>query len=224
MINLVISAIAFIALHRIVSGSPARGFFVARLGEPAFQRLFGLATIANLAWLGFAYAQARSPEATTPLWSMSLTLLYLQMLVQPVALILVVLGVATPNPGTVGQEAVADKPDAVNGILRVTRHPFLWGIALLAAGHLAVGPTLRNLVMFGAIAFVALAGTLSIDGKKRRAIGAKWTAFAAETSNLPFAAILAGRQRLRLDEIGLRRLGVAVVIALAAALVHPVIL
>jgi uncharacterized membrane protein len=224
MTNLVIAAVAFIALHRLVSGSPARALFVRLNGERAFQRLFGLATIANLVWLGFAYATARAPDATIPLWPAKLPLHALQMLVEPAALVLIVLGVATPNPGIVGQEKVVKQANAVHGILRVTRHPFLWGVAMLALGHLVALPTPRNLALFGSWAIVALSGTLSIDRKKQRAIGADWAAFARETSNLPFAAILAGRQRFRLDEIGLSRLGIAVAIALAATLVHPVLI
>jgi len=64
-------------------------------------------------------------------------------------------------------------------------------------------------------------GTLSIDAKRRRALGAKWDTFAAETSNLPVAAIAGGRQRLSLGEIGWWRIGLAVGVWGLLAWAHP---
>ena len=49
------------------------------------------------------------------------------------------------------------------GALRVTRHPFLWGIALFSVGHLATVPTRASLLLFGTLLVVALTGTVSID-------------------------------------------------------------
>jgi uncharacterized membrane protein len=56
-------------------------------------------------------------------------------------------------------------------------------------------------VFFGALALTALAGTASIDAKRRRAFGRAWESFAAQTSITPFAAIVADRNRFRLAEI-----------------------
>ncbi|MDO9127487.1 MAG: NnrU family protein, partial [Parvibaculum sp.] len=39
-----------------------------------------------------------------------------------------------------------------------------------------------------------------------------WTAFAAKTSNLPFAAIFAGRNQLRLGELGWWRILLALIV------------
>jgi hypothetical protein len=62
---------------------------------------------------------------------------------------------------------------------------------------------------FATWAIVALAGTISIDGKRRRLLGAVWEPFAAQTSIIPFAAIAAGRNRFVPREIGLWRWAVA---------------
>lgn len=78
----------------------------------------------------------------------------------------------------------------------MTRHPFLTGVGLRALLHLIGDGDLASLVFFGALAIVALAGTVSIDAKRRRAAGAAWERFAAETSIIPFAVIAAGRNRL----------------------------
>ena len=136
-------------------------------------------------------------------------------------MLFIVPGLTTPNPTSVRQEAALDRPDVVSGMLRITRHPFLWGVAIWAAGHLLVNGDVASLILFGSLLVLALFGTASIDAKRRRALGAKWDAFAAQTSNLPFAAIASGRQRLSLGEIGWWRIGLAVVVWAALAWAHP---
>jgi len=220
MYNLLASAAVFVLLHRAISGSPVRRLIVRRIGELAYGRMFQIASIAGLVWLGMAYAGANQAAAIGQLWSVSQLVRHLQLIIQPAALLLIVTGFTTPNPGTFRQEAVADQPDSVRGVLRVTRHPFLWGVALFAAGHLLATPSPRNLVLFGTLLAVALTGTVSIDAKRKRALGPKWTAFAARTSNIPFAAILAGRQQLRLDELGWKMIVAAAALSAVLVLTH----
>ena len=50
---------------------------------------------------------------------------------------------------------------------------------------------------------VSVAGTVSIDAKRRRTLGAAaWDGFARQTSIVPFAAILGGRAALSWPELG----------------------
>ena len=126
------------------------------------------------------------------------------------ASLLVVIGLTTPNPTSVAQEGRLAQPP--RGIVRVTRHPFLTGVGLWALVHLVGDGDVASLVFFATWAVVALAGTVSIDRKRRRLLGATWELFAAQTSIVPFAAIAAGRNRFRLSEIGAWRWGVALVV------------
>ena len=124
------------------------------------------------------------------------------------ASLLVVIGLTTPNPTAVAQENRLAQPP--QGIVRVTRHPFLTGVGLWALVHLIGNGDVASLVFFAVWAVVALAGTVSIDGKRRRLLGAAaWEPFAAQTSIVPFAAIAAGRNRFRPSEIGAWRWGAA---------------
>ena len=52
-------------------------------------------------------------------------------------------------------------------------------------------------------------------------LGEKWAPFAAQTSNVPWMAILAGRQKFRIGEIGLWRPVVAIAIYIALIFGHP---
>jgi uncharacterized membrane protein len=114
-------------------------------------------------------------------------------------------GLTTPNPTAVAQENLVDRPPT--GIVRITRHPFLIGVALWAAIHLIGNGDVASLLFFSAMLIVCVAGTLSIDAKRARALGRdRWAGFARRTSIVPFAAILAGRNTLNLQEIGWWRL------------------
>jgi uncharacterized membrane protein len=88
------------------------------------------------------------------------------------------------------------------GIQRVTRHPMLNAFALWALVHVLGNGDSASLVFFGAFLVTAVAGMPSIDAKMARRHGAAWAGFAAASSILPFGAILAGRNRLVVREIG----------------------
>jgi uncharacterized membrane protein len=205
-------------LHLLVSGTRLRGALTRLMGEGVYMGLFSLASVGGLTWLGFAYAAARgegevwwAATDTTKLVQLGLTLL---------AFLLIVPGLTTPNPTSVKQEGALSKPNAVQGMLRITRHPFLWGVAIWAAGHILVNGDAPSLLLFGGMLVLAVAGTFSIDHKRMAALGSVYEGFKAQTANLPFAAILAGRQKLSLAEIGWWRLLLAVVIWAAVVSVH----
>jgi uncharacterized membrane protein len=87
-----------------------------------------------------------------------------------------------------------------------------------ALAHLIVTGDLASLILFGSLLVLALGGTLSIDAKRRRKFGEQWTQFADVTSDIPFAAITSGRNRLgpALVEIGIwRPLAAGVIYAVA---------
>lgn len=124
-----------------------------------------------------------------------------------IAFAFIAIGVATPNPTSVGKGSQLTREVQVRGILRVTRHPFLWGTTLWALVHFVINGDAASAILFGSLFVLALGGTASIDAKRRRKFGEQWAGFARQTSNVPFAAILAGRNRLgpALREIGIVR-------------------
>lgn len=215
------AAAAFVLMHLLISGTPVRDAIAARIGQGTYMGLFSLTSILVLVWMAMAFAQAHGGPANEQLWSPPAWGRYAQLVVQLIAMLLIVPGLMTPNPTSVRQEATLDRVDVVKGMLRITRHPFLWGVAIWAAGHLLVNGDAAGLILFGSLLALSLFGTSSIDAKRRRALGKKWDAFAAQTSNIPFMAIMQGRQRLNLGEIGLLRISLAVAGWGALAYVHP---
>jgi len=221
MTSLVAAAAFFLALHLLVSGTRLRDALTGAIGQGPYMGLFSLASVAGLVWLGFAFAHARTAPSNETYWGLTDATRYMQIGLQLLAMLLIVPGLTTRNPTSVRQEGALERPDVVQGMIRITRHPFLWGVAIWAAGHLLVNGDAASILLFGALLALALFGTASIDAKRRRALGSKWDAFAAQTSNIPFAALAAGRQRLSLGEIGWWRIGLAIVIWAALLWGHP---
>jgi uncharacterized membrane protein len=206
MVSLLLAALFFAGIHLGVSGTHLRDRAVAALGTKGYQFTFSLATVAGLVWMAFAYDHA--PYIAT--WDMPEWWKPIAILVMLPAVLLAVIGLATPNPTAVAQEGSLSRPP--QGIVRITRHPFLIGVAIWALTHLVANGDIASLIFFGTSAVVALAGMPSIDAKRRRLGGAAWQSFAAATSIMPFGAILAGRNSFNFREIGAWRPAVALVV------------
>jgi uncharacterized membrane protein len=219
MLNLVAASVYFLLIHFGVSGTRLRDVLVARLGPGPYRGAFALASLLGLAWMIYAFRHAPEVSLWGPLPGLRPAAYGLVL----IAFLSVVIGVATPSPTRVGMESQLNQgPDIARGIVRITRHPFLWGVALWALVHLVVNGDLAALILFGSLLVLALGGTASIDAKRRRAFGEQWAQFAAATSNVPFAAIAAGRNRLgaALSEIGAWRPLAALVVYAVAFYLH----
>ena len=207
MLSLLLAAIFFTGLHLGVAGTTIRDRAIAALGQNGYRVAFSIATVVGLAWLVMAYN--RAPYVVT--WGMLEWWKPFAIILMLPASLLVVVGLTTPNPTAVAQENRLAQPP--QGIVRVTRHPFLTGVAIWALVHLIGNGDVASCVFFAVWAVVALAGTVSIDRKRRRLLGAAaWEPFAAQTSIVPFAAVAAGRNRFRPGEIGAWRWGAAVIV------------
>ena len=211
MLQLWAAAAFFLGIHLLVAGSSARTKIVGVLGERAWLASFSVLSIAGISWLAFSFNRAvLGPNHlywAAPEWAY-----HLAPLIVLVAALFAVIGVTTPNPTVVGAEALAEKPETVKGILRITRHPFLWGVTIWALWHIFVNGDKASIIFFGTFALLAILGTFSIDDKKRKRLGESWTGFAAKTSNLPFAAIFAGRNQLKIGELGWWRILLALIV------------
>lgn len=214
--HLLIGAALFHGGHLILASAPVRPKLAARLGERGFTILYSAVALIGLLWLCFGYATA--PRA--PWWGPELAAAPL-LLMAPASLLFVG-AFSQRNPTTVGQMSGLGA-EAARGVIAITRHPFLWSVALWAVGHLVVNGDFPSLVLFGGMLALALVGTVEIDRKTRRRDPAGWTAFAARTSNLPFAAIAQGRARLVWSEIGWWRLALSAAFYALLIGLHPAV-
>jgi len=208
VLSLLLAALFFAGIHLGIAGTTMRDRAISALDESGYRLAFSTASVIGLVWLIMAYN--RAPYVVT--WGMlEWWKPFIIILMLPVSL-LVVIGLTTPNPTSVGQEGRLAQPP--QGIVRVTRHPFLTGVGLWALVHLIGNGDAASLVFFTVWTVVAFAGTVSIDRKLQRLWGSAWEPFAAQTSIVPFAAIAAGRNRFSPREIGAWRWGLAVIVYL----------
>ena len=217
MTMLIAAAAAFLALHLLIAGTRLRDAIRGAIGEGPYLGLFSLASLGGIVWLAISYNQA-TEAGSEPLWNLGPGVSHLGIIVVGLAFLIGVSGLTTANPTALRQEgAAAGEP---TGILRITRHPFLWGTALWAAFHVAANGDAASVVFFGTFLILAVAGTFSIDAKRARKMGMAWVAFANRTSNVPFAAILSGRNSLKLGEILTWRQAVALLVFLLVLSLH----
>src|SRR5436853_904784 len=219
LLSLAIAAIAFCGSHIVLSSTWLRGALRDQLGERGFLAVYSLVAVVALAWLLVAYSHA----PTIPMWPRERWTALIPVVVMPLATILLIAGYTTPNPTTVGMERSASADDPAPGILRVTRHPVMWAIGLWAISHLIANGDAASLLFFGALGALALGGTVLIDRKKQLALGSNWPRLAELTSNVPFAALLTGRTRLRWRDVSLLRIAAGLLLYAVLYLAHPII-
>lgn len=195
MLLLSLAALLWIGLHVGVSGTALRGRIVARTGEAVFMAGFSALSLALLALMVIAWRSAD----TTPLWFAPGWLRWvIALLMLPVFVLFACSLVG--NPTATGGGGLLAR--GAHGIQRVTRHPMLCAFAGWAALHVIGNGDTAAIAFFGTFLVTALAGMPSIDDKMARRHPQAWPGFAAATSLLPFGAILAGRNRLVVREIG----------------------
>ena len=190
------ACMAFFLTHLGISGTPLRSFLHGRLGGNAYLGIYSVVSFLTLGLMIYGYSEARLENdfmfVNPSLFILSKVLVF-------VALLLILVGLMTPNPTAVKGEDALD--DGITGILKVTRHPIQWGIFLFVTAHLTANGDKASLLLFGTVAIVSLVGMFSMDARRRKETDPRWQNFMAETSMIPFAAIFAGRQKLMLADI-----------------------
>jgi uncharacterized membrane protein len=221
--NLFTLALAgFVLIHIGVSATGLRARLVAGIGLWPYRALFSLASLALLLALIHGYGLMRADPfdpLNEELWVPPDWLRWPGMALAGLGVALAGAGLLTPGPTLAGFEKTLAAAEPAKGVLRITRHPFLWGAALWAGGHLLLNGERFALMLFGALGLMVVFGARSIDRKGAARDPEGWARFAEVTSNAPFAAIAQGRNRLALGELGWRGL-VGVAAALLVAWAH----
>lgn len=211
-----LAALGFVGSHLLLSWPPLRRPLVAMLGEGLFSLAYSIGSVAFLVWLVAAYRVA--PPLL--IYDLGRWVNLLPILVMPFALMLAVVGLASKNPTAVGGAGLLETGMQPRGILTVTRHPFLCGVALWALAHLIANGDAASVMLFGGMAVLSVAGMAGIDHKRALRLGKVWEEFSAQTSRMPFAAALAGRTRVDWVGIGWLRPLVGLGLYVALYLFH----
>jgi uncharacterized membrane protein len=206
--------VLFGGTHVALASGRVRATLVGRLGEWGFMLLFSLvAALSFSALVSFYAAHCFEGPAGPSLGAVpALRWALIGVVATGVVLITASLVVYPRSPMALFNESVRSP----RGLERVTRHPFFVGVALLGAAHALLATRLVGAVAMGGLALFALLGVWHQDRKLLRLRGEPYAAYLAATSATPFAAIVAGRQRLEWGELpfGAFALGALFVITL----------
>ena len=210
----------FAATHLGLASPPLRAALIARLGPARFTIFFSL-----VAWLTFGLAvstyAANAAEGPAGLG------LGANAGARAVLIFAITLGVMlmtgtfarySRSPYAIGGVAVREP----RGLERVTRHAFFAGTVLFGAAHALLATRLVGVIAMGSLALVAGVGAWLQDRKHLALRGEEYRDYLAVTSGVPFAAILAGRQRLVWGELpyGMLLLGIGLTFVLRAVHEH----
>ena len=213
MTGLIAASLLFLGIHLAVSGTTLRDRLTGVIGEKLYVPLFALASLVAVVWMCIAYGHARADDLL--LFDCGQSFRNTGIIWLALAFVLFVPGVTRGNPTSAGQTGAR-----IDGVLRITRHPFLCAVMLWSAFHLIGTGTLASAIFFGTFLVVAVIGTRAIDGKVRRKRPDQWRQIVAQTSILPFAAIIQGRNRFVAREYFDWRLALAVAIYAAILYFH----
>jgi uncharacterized membrane protein len=206
---------AFLATH-FVPSTPLRGILSRAVGEKAYIGLYTLVSFAMIAWMVWAYNRA----PLEPLW---VGLRWLPAVLLPFAFVLLACGIFARNPTIVGFDKLLKNAEPARGMIRVTRHPVMWSFMLWALSHLLARGELGACVFFGTFLALAALGAVLMDQRKARTLGEDWQRFAAVTSYVPFVAIVQGRNRFRVSEIGWRNPSIGLALYALFFWFHPLL-
>ena len=122
MTDLLLAVGVFLAAHIIPAIRPVRAGLVRALGEPLYLIAYSMVSLAVIVWMTLAYSAAPYVE----MWpAMDWARLFAVIVMAP-AYVLIVAGMASPNPFSLGWGRKGFDP-ARPGIVGVTRHPVIWG-------------------------------------------------------------------------------------------------
>lgn len=211
------AVVLFVGSHFLLSSAAMRSRLTDRLGERGFRLLYSLVALVTFAWALQAYGAA----PRIPLWPTVPALAWIAVIVMPFAFILVVAGMTTRAATALGQEDAARAQDPAPGILRITRHPFLWGVVLWAASHILVNGDSSSALLMGGFLVLALGGMYHIDHRREEKLGGTWGPIRLTTSVVPFAAIATGRTSMDWRGIGIWRPVLGLVLYVVFLYLHP---
>jgi uncharacterized membrane protein len=210
----------FAGTHMALTSNALRGALVARLGERGFDILFSLVATISFGLLVFYYAAHRFEGAAGLAIGHAgpLRWVFLASIVAGFALASAALVSYPRSPYALFNEGAA--ASGPKGIERVTRHGFLVGVILVAVPHLLLATRLVGTVFTAGFVVLAAMGAWHQDRKLVARRGPRHADYVARTSVIPFAAVVAGRQRVVWSELPLLHLAGGLVAAAFLRYVH----
>jgi len=212
--------ILFAGTHIGLSSKSIRSGLTAKMGEKGFQGLYSLIALITFGLLIAAFYVTKSPsEIIQTADSGYRATRYANNLLMLCSFILFFTGFTDRTP-----MGMAPAKAKAQGIVRITRHPMNMAFALFGLAHLLTSHSVADWYFYGGFVLYGYLGSAHQDAKKSRIAGQALSDFIAETSILPFGAIIKGKQPFKPGEISKIALLLGVVATVIARILHPGVL
>ncbi|HEY2773436.1 MAG TPA: NnrU family protein [Candidatus Binatia bacterium] len=201
-------ALAFAATHMGLSSLRVRPRLVATIGQGPYLAIYSLVAFAT--FVPLVRVWLRDLHGGGFLWNLRAYAVVhvVAMMVSWVFFTMAIAALVQPSPASVGPRATT----RARGLTRITRHPLFMSIGIWALAHTVLNGFANDVLFFGGIFVVGLAGCMHQDARKR-ATEPELAEFYDETSLLPFVAIATGRNHLVLSEMPWMGLAAGAVVA-----------
>ena len=210
--HLILSVAVFIGAHSLSNWKPLRGPIEAKYGRVAFYGGYSVVSTVLLVWV----VAAALDSPTVSVWEQQPWMRWVPPVLMPAACLLWVLGMTQRNPFSIGLGGKGYDP-ARPGVVRLTRHPIIWGLGLWAGAHIVPNGHLAGLVLFVPLLLLCLVGPPILDAKRRKSLGEEeWRRLAGGAR--PFDA---GRL---LAELGWLRIAGGLALYPALLWLHPLVI
>jgi len=196
--------------HIVGSTVPVRTFLIDKLGLSGFKGVYSLVSFATFVPLCYVYFtnQHAGRLLFTPPANMYLITEVLMIL----GFVVLVQGLTTRSPLSTEAEMSGEYPERARGIQRITRHPGNFGFAIIAFAHMLSNAYVGEWIFFGGFVVYTVLSAVHQDRRTLASGREEVARYQSETSAIPFAAILKGKQQMRFDEYKLVPLIISLVI------------
>jgi uncharacterized membrane protein len=210
-------AILFVVTHILISSARVRPAMVGMMGEEVYREVYSLAAFATFIPLVITFA--RHKHASLMLWNLRgvLPVRWLAWLMMLAALIFLVSGFVTPNPGAIGARSAG----GVTGILKVTRHPSFVALTLFGLAHMLMNGWAGDLWFFGSFPALGILGGYHQDHRKIGELGERYHELVVATSFFPGAALWSRRQQWTSTDMPWAAIGIGSAATILVIMLHP---
>lgn len=180
------------------------------MGEKIFFAFYSLLALILFGWMIHAYNAA---PHNVMLFIPSSLMRMIGMILMFIAVLFVVLGFwKGENPTAIQNKYKKLEARAIRGIFRITRHPVMWGVIMSSISYILLKGDLATIILALSLLILALIGVYHIDYKKQILLGESWLSFSAQTSNIPFVAILSGKNKWVNAEFSITAIVLAIIL------------
>jgi len=196
-----------------------RGWLVSRLGEVGFSLAYSAVALATVSVVIVYYSQHRYDGAAGLALAAipAVRSVLIALIVASVMMMVAAFATYNHSPYAILGKSKFPEP---RGLERVTRHPFFAGFVIFSIAHMLLATRLIGAAFVAGFGVIALVGMVHQDRKLAARYGEAFLRHLEATSAVPFAAIIAGRQRMVWRELPVRHFAVAIALAIGLRSIH----